>query len=67
MGNYGGTGLGNYGGVHTVLVPPAVVGLLGHLEVAGDRRHVCAIVEHPIGLVELADDLLGGVPASGHS
>ncbi len=31
-----------------------------------DRRHISAFVEHPVGPVVLADDLLGRVPASNH-
>ena len=41
------------------MVAPAVVGLLGDMEAAGNRRHFSSFVEHPVGLVELADDVLG--------
>ena len=41
------------------LVPPPVIGGLCHLEMAGDRRHVGPLVQHPVGFLELADDLLG--------
>ena len=54
-------------GLHAaVLVPPAVIGLLGDLEVPSNRRDVGPFGEQPVGLAELADDLLGCVPSMLH-
>ena len=44
-----------------VLVAPAVIGLLGDLEMAADRRDVCSFTEQSVCFSQLANDLLGGV------
>jgi hypothetical protein len=42
-------------------------GLLRDLQVLGDLRDRLALAEQPLRLAELADDLLGSVPASLHA
>ncbi len=46
-----------------VLVTPPVERLLGDLQRLGSLRDRPALAEHPLGLAQLADDLLRGVPA----
>jgi hypothetical protein len=54
-------------GLHAAeLVPPPVIGLLGHLQVPGDIGDLRALSQEPVGLPELADDLLRRVPTSSH-
>ena len=48
------------------LGPPAVEGLLGDLKRLGHLGDLLALPEHPVGRAELADDLLGRMPASLH-
>jgi hypothetical protein len=43
-----------------------VVGGLADLQLLGHLRHVLALGQQPVGLPELADDLLGSVAASLH-
>jgi hypothetical protein len=43
------------------LVSPAEVGLLGHPELPADIGDVLALAQHPIGLSQLAHDLLRGM------
>src|SRR5438552_3543819 len=40
--------------------------VLGHLELLGDLGDRATFAEHPLGLAQLADDLLRRVPASLH-
>ena len=49
-----------------VLVPPAVPGRLGDLEVPANVGHVAAIVEQFLAFGDLANDLFGGVVLSLH-
>ena len=49
-----------------VLVSPAVQGVLGDLERLRDLRGRAALGQHPLGLAQLADDLLGDVASSLH-
>ena len=44
-----------------VLVTPPVIRLLGYPKLPTHRGDVAAVGEHPVGLPELADDLLRGV------
>ena len=54
-------------GLHaTELVPPPVIRLRRHLEMAGDFVDVFALGEEPVGLAQLPDHLLRRVPASLH-
>ncbi len=49
-------------GLHSaVLVSPAVERVLGDLEGLGDLGDRLALAEHPFGLAELCDHLVGGV------
>jgi hypothetical protein len=51
--------LGVVGLQPAVLGPPAMVGRLRDLQVLGDLGHLAALGQQPVGLPELADDLLG--------
>src|SRR5205823_7246602 len=54
-------------GLHpAVLVAPAVIRVLADLQGLGDLGDRLALAEHPVRLAQLADDLLGRVPASLH-
>jgi hypothetical protein len=54
-------------GLHAaVLGAPAMIGRLADLQVLADLGDLLAFGQQPVGLTELADDLLGGVPASFH-
>src|SRR5690606_22403510 len=50
----------------TELSPPPVIGRLGDLQVPSHIRDLTAFSQQPVGFAELADDLLGGVPAPCH-
>src|SRR5699024_6409128 len=54
--------LGVVGLEPAVLVAPPVVRLFRHAQLAAHRRDVRAIGQHPVGLSELAHDLLRRVP-----
>jgi hypothetical protein len=47
-------------------VADTVIGLLGHLQVPGNLGHVRAFTQQPVGLPELANDLLRRVLTSSH-
>ena len=52
-------------GLHSpVLLPPAVIGRLRHLDDAADLRDGLALGDQLFGCLELADDLLGCVPGA---
>src|SRR5207244_11543060 len=54
-------------GLHpAVLVAPAVIRVLADLQGLGDLGDRLALAEHPVRLAQLADDLLGRLPASLH-
>jgi hypothetical protein len=45
---------------------PAGIRVLRDAEVLGDLRDGLVLGEHPVGVAQLADDLLGGVPGALH-
>ena len=54
-------------GLHpAVLIAPAVIRRLRDLQSLANLSDRAALAQHPIGFSQLADDLLGGMPASLH-
>jgi hypothetical protein len=49
-----------------VLGPPPVIGGLAGLQLLGHLGHLAALGQQPVGLAQLADDLLWGVASSLH-
>jgi hypothetical protein len=54
-------------GLHPAeLVAPAVIGVLRDAELLRDLSDRLLLGEHPVGIAQLADDLLGSVPRALH-